>query len=224
MAENITPISSAVSLVATADAEGTQVTNTSSMSQGNTVSPLFASVVANAVGGGTNSTAMANVFAQWNSFDPSQGLVTFSNVGWSITAGPNCNLNCGADLSKGLDYQYTFLSTANQFLNLNFDVFGSGIPNNNGLNGFTACLNTTCSTDLLNTSGSNKYFLAAGQTYTLNLKNNAAISIQGAGIYDAEMNAQFLFFTTPVPDPPSLLLFGTGLIGIAATLRKKLLG
>jgi hypothetical protein len=215
-ADIVIPVSSAVSLRADANAEGVPATDTMTQSQAATLNPLAVRVEADALteqGAFVSTTAAGR--ATWTG--PAAGQVVLSDVGWTsrlVGAG-------SARASGGLDYSYTFTTTAAAALLLTFDVTASG-DDLSGLNGFALSLDGDQQTFGLNSSGAITEGLLAGATYTLTLKNLADRgAIQGA--LDAHMAGTFTFaivasgpLPAPVPEPPSLALLGLGGAALAA--------
>ena len=63
---------------------------------------------------------------------------------------------------------------------------------------------------------------AAGWTYLADaFRANGSGQIIGAGLLSDMTSGQMTYLLTPVPVPPALYLFGTGLLGLIGVARKK---
>ena len=167
---------------------------------------------------GASVDTFANVAASWA--NASVGSVTFTNVGWNTS-----NVTNGHALAdEGLDYNYSFIANASELLTLNYAISGGGSLAGFGLNGFNASLagvNGSSSFLNLNTSGSLSWNLVAGDSYTLDLFNQANIS-GGLGTIQELMGGQFDFSTaTQVPEPSSLPILAIGLVAFGGIVGKR---
>ena len=143
---------------------------------------------------------------------------TLSSVDWSITGGENSGANFGSGTASGANLKDTFIST-NQF---GYDV------DNIAVSGLT--VNT----------------LTKGATYWLNLQNatvpsgdpvfwdeNSGVGCGGNGCPSSASESAVGTIageaftigsgTSPTtPEPSSIMLFGSGILGLAGVLRRKL--
>ena len=213
----IKAISSQVFMEATSNAGCGDVTNNDGQSQGNTINDLTATASATATCTHPNRRVVSGgkVTAVWN--NDSKGAVRFRNVGWDTK-----NITDGyANPDNGLDYTYTFLAKKDSIFDVNYDITGTGDLGGFGLNGFEVDLNGIGQFLDVNTSGDLIWNLVAGDTYTLLIKNDA--NIQGAlGTISESMDGTFKFSAKlATPEPSSLLLLGSGMLGLAGVVRKK---
>ena len=215
----ITPTSANLDMVASSNAGCGTVMDTGTDSWTGTPALLMASAdaIATCTGPNRGVETRGAVGANWNS--PKQGIIKFNNVGWRTR-----NVSSGtADATGGVDFSYTFTPNQDIWFRLNYDITGGGDLGGFGLNGFYVTL-TDFNVLNLNTSGNLTWLLLGGNSYTLTIENGANIS--GAlGTITESMDANFDFNSRAVvPEPSSLLMLGSGVLALAGTLRKKLLG
>ncbi len=211
--DSINPLSSSFALTANAQSNNSpNVSNTHSQLQGSTINPFSVVVLASSTftGFGENLLATAEGSATWTT--PSVGQVTFANVGWSDSSGTG-----NANLNSNTGWIYTFTSNVTGSFVIDYTVTAQGTSSTlsnplYGLNGFVLYegaglappANPTFVTGL-NTSGTVSLALTFGQTYTVEIQNEANIS-GVIGDTKAHMNGTFIFGvqTESVPEPCSL--------------------
>jgi hypothetical protein len=176
--------------------------------------------------------------ASWTS--AASGSVTFTNYGWhdhlatsgigTPTAGTSNLIPLGptqqfdysfiADIAGTMDISYTVTYSGTDCFGMQpFDVIASG--GSGGPEG-TAGLAGTCGT----VSGDITGPITAGAPYNFFIKNQSNLNA-GLGDRTAVINATFDFSipstpVSPVPEPSSLLLLGTGLLGLVPILRRRI--
>ena len=211
------PISSSLNLIAESNAGGLTVTDTDTQSQGATVNPLSAKVLASAVNGAASVDTYASASATWA--NAASGNVSFRDLGWRTS-----NVGSGsAILTSGADWQYTFTADATGLFTMSWNIFDSGSTNTFGLNGFVFQWSDGIGA-LLNFAsiGTLTRAIVVGNTYTVGLENEANIS-GGLGTRVAEMDGLFAWSmatTAAVPEPSLLALMGLGL-GLLLLLRRR---
>ncbi len=216
----INPTSANLDMTVSSDAGCGPVTDTGTDSWTGTPTLLMASAdaLATCIRPNRGVETRGSVGANWN--NPKSGTIKFNNIGWRTR-----NISNGsADAGQGVDFSYTFVPNQNIWFGLSYDITGGGDLGGFGLNGFYVTLTDFNILDL-NTSGTLKWLLLAGNSYTLSIENGANIS--GAlGTITESMDATFKFNAraAAVPEPSSLLMLGSGVLGLAGTFRKKLLG
>ncbi len=224
----ITPGSAAVDLHMTANAGCGTVSD--SQYQDWTTNPpvlgnLTSSVSAMATCSGPNRkvTTSGDVTATWTN-NTKKGTIKFNNIGWTV----NNNVTLGAAVADaGLDYYYTFTPTTAIDFTLNYSITPNANNTSNfGLNGFYITLSGGNWSGLfgVGTSGTLTALLSANQSYTLTIQDEANISGNIAGAKE-HMDGKFDWVaSTPVPEPSSMLLLGSGILALAGALRKKMIG
>jgi hypothetical protein len=214
----INPISASVDLSMGSNAGCGTVFASSTQSWGVPLSSLSASAsaVASCTKPNRNVETSGSVTANWN--NARSGNIKFNSVGW-VT---NKNVSNGsANANLGTDYSYTFSPTKNDVFTLNYNIVSRGNNGGFGLNGFFVTLNSISFLLPIDTSGSLNWTLLGGINYTLTILNEANIS-GGIPSLNEHMNATFKFSNqAATPEPSSLLLLGSGVLALAATLRKK---
>jgi hypothetical protein len=208
-------ISSEMSLQADARASSSaaQATDIDSSSQGATINPLTASVLAVSVAGTARVETFATADATWA--NASEGNVQFSDVGWSTT-GVSSGL---AATNSGLDWEYVFQATGTGLFTLDYSIAtDTGTTDSFGLNGFSFLWDGPGGGDVLNldTAGTITRSIVAGTQYTVRLRNSANIA-GGLGARTALMDASFNWDinAASVPEPSIVALLGIGLAGIS---------
>jgi hypothetical protein len=214
----INPTAASLDLVMNSNAGCGTVTDTGTASWTGTPTLLMTSAdaVATCTGPNRGVETRGVVGANWNS--PDSGTIRFNNIGWRTR-----NVSNGfADATQGVDFTYTFVPNQTIWFGLQYDITGGGDLGGFGLNGFSVTLTNFNFLDL-NTSGTLKWLLLAGNSYTLTIENGA--NIAGAlGTITESMDGTFRFDSRAVPEPSSLLMLGTGALALAGSLRKKLIG
>jgi hypothetical protein len=217
----INPISASVDLSMSSDAGCGAISNTSTQAWGTPLTELTASAEADAICTHPNRTVdtTGTVEADWN--NARSGNVKFKDVGWKT----NKNVLAGAsNPNLGTDFSYTFSPTKNVDFSVAYSIDFRGDLNGFGLNGFYVSLDNSVDFLPIETSGSLSWLLLAGDTYTLTIENGA--NIQGSiPSLSEHMNGTFKFSTkaaAPTPEPSTLLMLGSGVLTMAASLRKKL--
>jgi hypothetical protein len=215
----INPISASVDLSMSSNAGCGVVSNTSTQAWGTPLTDLTASAEAQASCTHPNRTVdtTGEVEAEWN--NARSGTVKFTDVGWKT----NKNVSAGAsNPNLGTDFSYTFSPTKNVDFSLSYDIGFRGDLNGFGLNGFYVTLDNSSNFLPIESSGSLSWLLLAGDTYTLTIDNGANIHGDIPSLSE-HMNGTFKFSTkaAPTPEPSTLLMFGSGVLAMAASLRKK---
>ncbi len=221
----INPISASVGLSMSSNAGCGTITSAPSTETWVTNPPVLGSLASTADALATCSHPNRNVetsgtlTATWSN-NTKKGTIKFNNIGWKV----NNNVSSGtANANLGTDYQYTFMPTTQILFDLNYNTSSRGDLNGFGLNGFYVTLNNTFTPVTINTSGDLTWILLPGNTYTLSIVNGANISGGIAGLKEF-MDGTFKFTASPVPEPSSLLMLGSGVLALAGALRKKLRG
>lgn len=221
----INPISASVAMGVSADADPScgSVANAGGQSWGTPLTTLATSASVLSACGNKNITAEGQVTANWSN-NTKNGNIKFKNVGWNsnrrVTA-------ASADAGLATDYLYTFSNNTNSTIqmDLNYLTSFTGDLNGFGLNGFYVSLSGIWNTVLvgISNSGTMTAFLAPFQTYTLTIENGANIGGLAGNIKEM-LDGKFDFHFTPVPEPSSMLLMGSGILALAGALRKKMNG
>jgi PEP-CTERM motif len=220
----INPISASVDLAMSANAGCGAVNDTDSSSWGTPLSTLMASTSAAATCTGPRRTVTTSgdLEATWSA-NTKKGKIIFKNVGWTA----NANVTSGsANADLGTDYTYTFQPTTEIQFDMDYLVKANNNNTSNfGLNGFYVNLagNTSIWSYLfaVGDSGTLTAILLPSQVYTLTIENGANISGFLAGAKE-HMDGRFNWSATPVPEPSSMLLMGSGILALAGALRKKM--
>ena len=214
----INPISASVDLSMVSNAGCGSVPDSSSQSWGVPLSSLSASAdaFASCTHPNRNVETTGTVTANWN--NARSGNIKFNSVGW-VT---NKNVSNGVALADlGTDYSYTFSPTKNDLFTLTYNIVSRGNNNGFGLNGFFVELNNISYSLPIDTSGTLNWALLAGNNYTLTVLNEANI-FGGIPSLNEHMNGTFRFSNqATTPEPSGLLLLGSGVLTLAAALRKK---
>ena len=228
---DLTPLSSSFALTASAQAGFSPTTAyTNSQSQGSTIDPLAATVSANSIYLPIKENLLATAAGSATWATPSTGQVTFTNVGWSDTIG-----NGNANLSGNTGWVYSFVSDVTGSFVINYSVAAQGTSATTsnplfGLNGFyvfegpglLAPQNATFETGL-NTSGSASLAIAAGQTYTVQINDEANISA-GIGTTNSHMDGTFDFgvqnISAPEPSSALTVLVVSALVGVTTLMKR----
>ena len=131
----------------------------------------------------------------------------------------------GIGISGNKDNEITTTSFVQLDITQITGLFSLGIGSTQNNEGFIVCfsntlgtLGTTCTT--FNTPGSDPF-----TTPQFNKGANQFVSVTSAGTPTAQGNIlldQINFTPTPVPEPSSLYLLGTGILGAAGLVRRKL--
>ena len=220
----INPISASVDLSMSSDAGCGTVTSASSYQDWITNPPVLGDLTSSADATATCThpnrkvDTSGTLTATWSA-NTKKGTIKFNNIGWQV----NNNVGIGAaNANLGTDYTYTFMPTKEILFDLSYDITSRGDLNGFGLNGFYVTLTNFNALDI-NTSGDLTWILLPGNTYTLTIENGANISGSIAGlrsIWTAPSSSP----PSPIPEPSSLLMLGSGVLALAGSLRKKLIG
>lgn len=215
----INPISASVDLSMASNAGCGSVPSSSSQSWGVPLSSLTASADALASCTHPNRTVETSgtVTANWN--NARSGNIKFNSVGWNT----NRNVSNGTALADlGSDYSYTFSPTKNDVFTLTYNIVSRGNNSGFGLNGFFVDLNSIAYSLPIDTSGTLSWTLLAGNNYTLTIVNEANILGDIASLNEF-MNGTFKFSNqAATPEPGTLVLLGSGLLGLAGVARRRM--
>jgi PEP-CTERM motif len=165
-------------------------------------------------------TTSGDLEATWTA-NTKKGKIIFKNIGWTV----NANVTSGsANADLGSDYTYTFMPTTEIQFDMTYDISANNNNTSNfGLNGFYINLTGSNWGGLygVGSSGTLSAILWPNQIYTLTIENGANISGFLAGAKE-HMDGKFNWVATPVPEPTSMLLMGSGILALAGALRKKM--
>jgi len=214
----INPVSASLDLSMASNAGCGSILSSSTQAWGVSLSSLSVSADADAhcTGPTRNVETTGTVTANWN--NARSGNIKFNSVGW-VT---NKNVSNGTALADlGTDYSYTFSPTKLDVFTLTYNIVSRGNNGGFGLNGFFVDLNNISYFLPIDTSGTLNWTLPAGSNYTLTILNEANI-IGGIASLNEHMNGTFKFSNqAATPEPSGLLLLGSGVLAVAAALRKK---
>ena len=176
----VTPVASALHMVANSNAGDADVISTDGGDQTTTLQPLSATVSATAQNGNFSVTTEGHEVATWQ--DAANGQLTATGIGWVATADGGVVTNAHALPFNGLDWSYTFTANVTGTFTLQYhNTVDEGTTNPFGLVGFVYSWSdpagsptnqTLCST----CSGTINQSVVAGSKYTVILKNFANIS------------------------------------------------
>ena len=123
-----------------------------------------------------------------------------------------------------MDYSYTFHPTTEIQFDLTYDTKWNGDLGGFGLNGFYITLTNNWNTQMgISASGTLSAILWPNRVYILTIENGANIFGGIAGLKE-NLWGTFKFQATPVPEPSSMLMIGSGILALAGALRKKMNG
>jgi len=212
------PVSASMNVGADATTSGGATASQSSTAAwGTLLSPLSVSATATATDvSGTSASAFGTGSASWGAGGNS-GVVNFSNYGWQFNGTGGV-----ADVNRLTDWTYVFTADSNGQFNMGYDVGSSG--DGFGLWGWNILWNGTGLLTLNafspNAIGSVSESVVAGDTYTVNLSNNANIETQGP--LAGSMSGYFEWnISNSVPEPSTVALVGIALAGLSLLRGRK---
>jgi hypothetical protein len=227
---DVAPIAS--SLSARSEARVSQswfptTTDHDSDSQLSTTSNLNVSTQAISTEQWSTITTTSNALANWT--NPSNGTVTFFDIGWDI------NSPYGGRTAVNADWSYQFQSDGNGSLILDYDVTTTCTTSSTtpcstvGLRGFDIYFNGTADNIAQrDSSGQFTYSLIQDEIYTIRIYNGGGMSSASfdtrTALLDGSFDWSIQTVTTVVPEPISSILFVTGgtLLAGRRYIRRKI--
>ncbi len=209
---NITPISSAMSLRAEANAGNGLIVNTQAVSQTTTLNPLSVMTFAQAFNGAANCMAQTSGSATWTSAAAGTFSIATTFISTAgLSAYPSSKVATG---SPGWFYTFTSEVPATMTLQYSIDhrgsfAFGNVLAINESIDGSFARQDGFQGLPL---SGSLTYAISPNVTYGFQLFDNS--NLNGLPAFISGMNATFAFEITSIPEPSTLALVCGGLLAL----------